>query len=173
MRLLRPEKGGPIPRPEESYRVWCIWVWSRNLMRRLRPEKGGPIPRPEVSYRAWCIWVWSRNLMRRLRPEKGFCATRKKTEVSTQMRTARFKTKHVHFVRTAHVSSMIHIIITDTISLYSINRFVSVTETLRFLSPISTEIIYVYRGPLQIDFIVLNGLINNILRLLTLPFITS
>jgi hypothetical protein len=19
---------GPIPRPEESYRVWCVWVWS-------------------------------------------------------------------------------------------------------------------------------------------------
>jgi hypothetical protein len=22
---------GPITRPEESYRVWCVWVWSRNL----------------------------------------------------------------------------------------------------------------------------------------------
>jgi len=20
-----------ITRPEESYRVWCVWVWSRNL----------------------------------------------------------------------------------------------------------------------------------------------
>ena len=23
--------GGPTTRPEESYRVWCAWVWSRNL----------------------------------------------------------------------------------------------------------------------------------------------
>jgi len=22
---------GPITRPEQSYRVWCVWVWSRNL----------------------------------------------------------------------------------------------------------------------------------------------
>jgi len=22
---------GPITRPEESYRVWCVWAWSRNL----------------------------------------------------------------------------------------------------------------------------------------------
>jgi hypothetical protein len=22
---------GPITRTEESYRVWCVWVWSRNL----------------------------------------------------------------------------------------------------------------------------------------------
>jgi hypothetical protein len=22
---------GLITRPEESYRVWCVWVWSRNL----------------------------------------------------------------------------------------------------------------------------------------------
>jgi hypothetical protein len=22
---------GPITRPEESYRMWCVWVWSRNL----------------------------------------------------------------------------------------------------------------------------------------------
>jgi len=22
---------GPITRPQESYRVWCIWVWSWNL----------------------------------------------------------------------------------------------------------------------------------------------
>jgi hypothetical protein len=22
---------GPIPRPEESYWVWCVWVWSQNL----------------------------------------------------------------------------------------------------------------------------------------------
>jgi hypothetical protein len=22
---------GPIPRPEESYRVWCVWVWSWSL----------------------------------------------------------------------------------------------------------------------------------------------
>jgi len=22
---------GPITRPEESYRVWCVWVWSWSL----------------------------------------------------------------------------------------------------------------------------------------------
>jgi hypothetical protein len=22
---------GPIPRPEEFYRMWCVWVWSRNF----------------------------------------------------------------------------------------------------------------------------------------------
>jgi len=22
---------GPITRTEESYRAWCVWVWSRNL----------------------------------------------------------------------------------------------------------------------------------------------
>ena len=22
---------GPIPRPEEAYRVWYVWMWSRNL----------------------------------------------------------------------------------------------------------------------------------------------
>ena len=22
---------GPIPRPEKSYRLWCVWVWSWNL----------------------------------------------------------------------------------------------------------------------------------------------
>ena len=27
-RSLRHE---PIARPEESYRVWCVWVWSRNI----------------------------------------------------------------------------------------------------------------------------------------------
>jgi len=23
---------GPITRPEESYRLWCVWVRSRNLV---------------------------------------------------------------------------------------------------------------------------------------------
>jgi hypothetical protein len=32
---------GPITRLEESYRMWCIWVWSRNLrIRRPRPTRG-------------------------------------------------------------------------------------------------------------------------------------
>jgi hypothetical protein len=41
-----------ISRPEESYRVWCVWVWSRNLDNEetlahkglLRLEKGKSIP---------------------------------------------------------------------------------------------------------------------------------
>ena len=33
---------GLITRPEESYRVWCVWVWSRSAVRRggQRPELG-------------------------------------------------------------------------------------------------------------------------------------
>ena len=31
---------GPITRPEESYRVWCVWVWSWfSIMRRLWPTR--------------------------------------------------------------------------------------------------------------------------------------
>jgi hypothetical protein len=41
--------GELIIRPEESYRLWCVWVWSRNLV--------------EESYRVWCVWVWSRNIL--------------------------------------------------------------------------------------------------------------
>jgi len=22
---------GPITRPEESYRLWCVWVWTQSL----------------------------------------------------------------------------------------------------------------------------------------------
>ena len=35
---------GQNPLSEEFYRVWCVWVWSRNRM--------------------WCIWLWSRNSLR-------------------------------------------------------------------------------------------------------------
>jgi hypothetical protein len=24
-------RDGLITRPEEPYRMWCVWVWSRNL----------------------------------------------------------------------------------------------------------------------------------------------
>jgi hypothetical protein len=33
---------GLVPRQEESYRVWCVWVCDReaSLMRRPRPPRG-------------------------------------------------------------------------------------------------------------------------------------
>jgi hypothetical protein len=31
---------GLITRPEESYRVWCVWVWSSSTMRMLCPTWG-------------------------------------------------------------------------------------------------------------------------------------
>jgi len=33
---------GLITHPEESYRVWCVWVWSRNPKRRLRLTRDCP-----------------------------------------------------------------------------------------------------------------------------------
>jgi len=32
---------GSITRPEESYRVWCVWAWSRNLMNEEALAHGG------------------------------------------------------------------------------------------------------------------------------------
>ena len=37
-----------ITRPEESYRVWCVWVWSRKLMNEETIARVGPQrPRPQ------------------------------------------------------------------------------------------------------------------------------
>jgi hypothetical protein len=36
---------GPIPRPEESYRLWCVAVWSRDLQKEEASTRLGPLRR--------------------------------------------------------------------------------------------------------------------------------
>jgi len=53
---------GPIPRPAESYRVWCVWVWRSSTECGV-PECDGVLPSVVClsvteSCRVWCVWVW-------------------------------------------------------------------------------------------------------------------
>jgi hypothetical protein len=56
---------GLVTRTEESYRVWCVWVWSWSLECCVLSGRGlcdGLVTLPEESYRVWCVWVWSWSL---------------------------------------------------------------------------------------------------------------
>jgi len=85
----------PITRPEESYRLWCVVMWSRNLkneaMARVGPQRhreycvlpgrglgDEPITRPEESYRLRCVVMCDleTSRMRRPWPALGRSATR-------------------------------------------------------------------------------------------------
>jgi hypothetical protein len=46
---------GPISRREDSYRLWCVWVWSRfSTVRRPRPARAVE----PWNKNAFCIWVF-------------------------------------------------------------------------------------------------------------------
>jgi len=61
---------GEIARPEESFRVWCVWMrsWSLNYVLSGRFLCVGEIARPKESFRVWCVWMrsWSLNYVEAL-----------------------------------------------------------------------------------------------------------
>jgi hypothetical protein len=86
---------GLITRQEQSYRVWCVWVWSwspdekapahyRKL--RLTTESSGSIQKAPAHYRKLRLNTESSGSLqkalahyRKLRLTRGCCATRKKS----------------------------------------------------------------------------------------------
>ena len=50
---------GPITRPEESYRVCCVWVWSRNLIEEASTNEGCPAMIRYIYIYIMIVWmVW-------------------------------------------------------------------------------------------------------------------
>jgi len=46
-----------ITRPEESYQVWCVWVWFRNLNLTVEPPVGGE--KDTILAMTLKSWSWS------------------------------------------------------------------------------------------------------------------
>jgi hypothetical protein len=53
---------GVITRPEDSYRLWCVWVWSRRPVRGVHdPESGWGAPTRCEHFNV-CLWllIWKK-----------------------------------------------------------------------------------------------------------------
>ena len=51
---------GLIPRPEEPYRLWCVWVWSRNLVNEEALVHWGAVEPNKKSIN----WLFYQSLLR-------------------------------------------------------------------------------------------------------------
>jgi hypothetical protein len=53
---------GPIACPEESYRVWCVWVWSRTSKREalVHRDSQAMTKKGQCCWKGWCVWNFSK-----------------------------------------------------------------------------------------------------------------